>query len=112
MHLFYVNGSTSLFVFPPVQFRLRLQDINAAIETDSVMTAQHPLALWAPPLHILTFHESRKRIPLDKGEIFDKTRPVILLIPCVDSLQVPARESVTFITKPNSMIQKKITSFL
>ena len=45
MLLFHVHGSTSLFVFPSVQFLLRPQDFNTAIETDSIVTAQHLLAL-------------------------------------------------------------------
>jgi hypothetical protein len=76
------------------------------------MAAQHSSALRATPLRILTLDKSVKRMVLDKDETLDETRAVMLLIPCVDSLQVSARERATFITKPNSMIQKEITSFL
>jgi hypothetical protein len=62
------------------------------------------IALWqhrlpaprATPLRILMLDKSGKRILLYKGEIFDPARPVVLMIPCVDSLQVPARESAAF----------------
>jgi hypothetical protein len=86
--------------------------VNAAFETNSIVAAQHPSALRATPLGILTLYESGKRIVLDKGEIFDETREVMLSIPCVESLQVVARETATLITKSNAMIQKEITSFL
>jgi hypothetical protein len=76
------------------------------------MAAQYPSAVRATPLRILTLYESGKRIVLDKGEIFDETRAVMLLVPCVDSLQVLARETATFITKPNSMVQEEVTAFL
>jgi hypothetical protein len=76
------------------------------------MAAQYPSAVRATPLRILTLHESGKRIVLDKGEIFDETRAVLLLVPCVDSLQILARETATFITKLNAMIQKEVTAFL
>jgi hypothetical protein len=101
-----------LFVFPPVQILPCLQAVNAAIETDSIMAALYSSALHTPPLCILTLYKSGKRMLLDKGEILDETRSVLFLIPCVDSLQVPARESATFVTKPNSVIQKQITAFL
>jgi len=76
------------------------------------MAAQHSSALRATPLRILTLDKSGKRMLLDKGEALDETRAVMLLIPCVDSLQASAREGVTLITKPNSMIQEELTSFL
>jgi hypothetical protein len=76
------------------------------------MAAQRCSALHTLPLRILTLHKSGKRMLLDKGEIFDQTRSVKLLIPCVNALQVPAREAATFITKPNALIQKEIASFL
>jgi hypothetical protein len=49
---------------------------------------------------------------LDKGQIFNKTRTVMFLVTCVNSLQVPARKTTTFVTKPNFVIQKEITSSL
>ena len=76
------------------------------------MTAQRCSALRTPPLRILTLHESGKRMLLDKDEIFDDTRVVMLLIPCVNSLQVAARETATFITKTNFIIPKEIAAFL
>jgi len=76
------------------------------------MAAQRCSALRTLPLRILTLHKSDKRMLLDKGEIFDQTRAVMLLIPCVNFLQVPARETGAFVTKPNFAIQKEIASFL
>jgi len=70
------------------------------------MAAQHCPTLSAPPLRILTLYKSGKRMLLDKGEIFDETRVVMLLIPCVNSLQVAARETAAFITKTNFIIPK------
>jgi len=49
---------------------------------------------------------------LDKGEIFDQTRAVMLLISRVNFLQVPARETGAFVTEPNFTIQKETASFL
>jgi len=49
---------------------------------------------------------------LDKGEIFDQTRAVMLLISCVNLLQVPARETSAFETKSNFTIYEEIASFL
>ncbi len=76
------------------------------------MAAQHCSTLHTPPLRILTFYKSGERMLLDKGEIFYDTRVVMLLIPCVNSLQVAARETATFITKKNFIIPKEIAAFL
>jgi hypothetical protein len=76
------------------------------------MTAQHCFTLHTPPLRILTLHKSGKRMLLDKGQIFDETRMVMLLIPCVNSRQVAAREPAAFITKTNFIIPKEIAAFL
>jgi hypothetical protein len=76
------------------------------------MAAQHCSTLHTPPLRILTLHKSGKRMLLDKGQIFDETRVVMLLIPCVNSLQVAARETAAFITKTNFIIPKEIAAFL
>jgi hypothetical protein len=76
------------------------------------MAAQHCSTLHTLPLRILTLHKSGKRMLLDKGEIFDKTRVVMLLIPCVNSLHVAARETAAFITKTNFIIPKEIAAFL
>jgi len=63
---------------PPVQILLCLQAVNAAIETSSIVAAQYCSALRTPPLCILTLYKSGKRMPLDKGEILDETRSVLL----------------------------------
>jgi hypothetical protein len=65
------------------------------------MAAQHCSTLHTPPLRILTLDKSGKRMLLDKGEIFDQACVVMLLIPCVNSLHVAARETAAFITKTN-----------
>ncbi len=84
--------SISLFVIPPVQLILRLQAIHAAIVTDPIMAAQHCSTLHTPPLRVLTLYKSGKRMPLDKGEIFDDTHAVLLLISCVNSFSLAARD--------------------
>jgi hypothetical protein len=76
------------------------------------MAAQHCSTLFTPPLRILTLHKSSKRMLLDKGEIFDETRMVMLLIPCVKRLQVVARETAAFITKTNFILPKELAAFL
>ncbi len=76
------------------------------------MAATHPPALRTPPLRILTLRKSGRRMPLDKTEIFDDARVVMLLIACLDSLQVAARETAAFITKTNCIISKEIAAFL
>jgi hypothetical protein len=76
------------------------------------MAAQRCSALHTPPLRILTLNKSSKRMLLDKGEIFDDTRVIMLSITCVKWLQVAARETATFETKPNFIIPKEIAAFL
>jgi hypothetical protein len=80
--------------------------------TDPIMAAQRCSALHTPPLRLFTFDKRGKRMVLDKSEIFDQTRAVMLLIPRVNLLQVPARETATFETKPNFIIPKEIAAFL
>jgi hypothetical protein len=76
------------------------------------MAAQLSSTLHTQPLRILTLHKSGKRMLMDKGQIFNETRVVMLLIPCVNSLQVAARETAAFITKTNRIIPKEIAAFL
>jgi hypothetical protein len=56
--------------------------------------------------------KSGKRMLLNISEIFNQTRAVMLLIPYVNSLQVPTRETAAFVTKPDFTICEKIASFL
>jgi hypothetical protein len=106
------STSKALLIFPTVQLLFRQQAITAAIETNPIVTTERPPALCALPLCLLTLNKSGKRMPLDKGQIFDPTHVVIFLIPRVKTFQVPAWEVLTFVTKPNFMIQKGITSSL
>ncbi len=76
------------------------------------MAAQRCSTLHTPPLRILMLEKSGERMPLDKGEIFDQTRVVMLSIPCVDALQVATRETAAFVTKTNLIIPKEIAPFL
>jgi hypothetical protein len=76
------------------------------------MAAQHCSTLHTPPLRILTLNKSGKRMLLDKGEIFDDTRVVMLLITCFNSLHVAAWKTAAFITKANFIIPKEIAAFL
>jgi hypothetical protein len=76
------------------------------------MAAQLSSTLHTQPLRILTLHKSGKRMLMDKGQIFNETRVVMLLIPCVNSLHVAARETAAFITKTNRIIPKEIAAFL
>ncbi len=76
------------------------------------MAAKHSSALRTPPLRILALHKSGRRMPLDKSEVFDDARVVMLMIPRVDSLQVTAREIAAFKTKTDLIIPKEIAAFL
>jgi hypothetical protein len=76
------------------------------------MAAPRCSALHTLPLRVFTLDKSGKRLLLDKGEIVDQARAVMLLIPCVNSLQVPAGETAAFVTKPNFAIREEIASFL
>jgi hypothetical protein len=90
----------------------RSQAVNAAAETNSVVAAYYASTPRAAPFGILTLDKIGERISLYKCEVIDETRPVILLIPCVDSLYVRAWKCATLITKLDSMTQKKITALL
>jgi len=45
-------------------------------------------------------------------KIFDEAGAVMFLIPCVKALQVLARETCAFITKPNAILLKQVAAFL
>ncbi len=49
---------------------------------------------------------------MDKGEIFDDARVVMLLIPCLDALYIVARETAAFVTETNFIISKEVAAFL
>ena len=101
-----------MVVFPPVPFLHRLQVINAAIVTNSIVAAQLCSALRTLPLPIFTLDKSSKRMLLDEVEIFNKTCAVMLFVTCVNTRQVAAREIAAFATKPDFVFQKEVASFL